>query len=320
MFETPILFNVFVRLDSTKKVFERIREIKPRHFFIAADGPRQGHISDTENCEKVRKYILDNIDWDCKVETLFREKNLGCGLAPFEATTWFFKNVEEGIILEDDCVPSIGFFIYCKELLEKYRHNNNIFVIGGSNFQNKKRGNASYYFSAYGHIWGWATWRRAWEKCNYNLNPSDEQSFKAALNKYFSTNKEKDYWMGVFNTMKNHHLNDIWDYQWTVSQWLNSAINITPNLNLIQNVGFDENATHTKWETPGVSYLKAHEITAIKHPKKIKINRKADVYTFNKVFVPKIEKQNSISKFFKRIILSIVRSFGYDLVKINKKK
>ena len=320
MFETPVLLNIFTRIESTVKVFEIIKHIKPRHFFIAADGPRDGNIHDMENCAKVRKYVLENIDWDCKVETLFRDRNLGCGLAPFNAMNWFFNNVEEGIILEDDCVPSLSFFNYCRELLEKYRYNENIYVIGGNNFQGKKRSNASYYFSAYGHTWGWATWRRAWKNYIYDTSTISEKEFVRALNNYFSTDREKVYWLGVFNMMKNHHSNDIWDYQWTFSQWLNNAVNIVPNVNLVKNIGFDEFATHTKWETPGVSNLHAHDISVIKHPKRIKINRKADLYTINFIYDPIYNKNTKSSGFLKKIILSIIRYFGYDLVKINKRK
>jgi len=318
MFETPILLLIFNRLDTSARVFEKIKAVKPKYLYIAADGPREGNEDDKVKCEKVRKYMLDNIDWDCNVSTLFRDKNMGCGLAPFDAINWFFNNVEEGIILEDDCIPSPSFFIYCKELLEKYRMNEKIFVVGGNNFQNKKRGNASYYFSAYGHIWGWATWRRAWKKCNYVTGTINEHSFKNALNKYFSTNNEKEYWLSLFNKMKNHHSNDIWDFQWTFSQWINDAINIVPNVNLVQNIGFDENATHTKWETPGVSNLKTNDISVLKHPKNIKINRKADLYTFKNVFFRKKEKikKNKL----KKILLRFFNFWGYDIIIIKKNK
>ena len=151
MFNTPILFLIFNRPDLTKQVFDKIREIKPLHLFIAADGPRGDKYEDQELCRKTKE-IVSLIDWECEIKTLFRDENLGCGRAVSEAISWFFEHVEEGIILEDDCLPSSTFFNYCEILLEKYRWDNNIMHIGGTNFQNGiKRGNADYYFSKIPH-------------------------------------------------------------------------------------------------------------------------------------------------------------------------
>ncbi len=315
-FETPILFLVFNRPEMTQQVFETIKQVKPKYLYIAADGPREGNDNDNVKCEKVRKYVLANIDWEGEVKTLFREKNLGCGKGVSSAITWFFENVEEGIILEDDCVPSLSFFNYCSTLLEKYRNNDNIYVLGGNNFQKRKRGNASYYFSAYGHIWGWATWRRAWKKYDFTLETFDDQKFYKCLENYFSTKQEKEYWLNIFNMMKQS-LIDTWDYQWTFTQWYNNAINILPNVNLVKNIGFTEEGTHTTWAIPGKSDLVSYNISKIVHPHKIKIDRKADLYTFRNIFLMK--KEIRIKEKIKKIILSIIRLSGYDVVKIKNK-
>ena len=157
LFEIPVLFLIFNRPDLTKIVFERIREVSPKQMFIAADGPRKEHPEDVEKCESARKIVLDMIGWDCEVKTLFQKKNLGCGLAVSQAITWFFEHVEEGIILEDDCLPDLSFFSYCSTLLEYYKLSPNVMHISGDNFQQgKKRGPNSYYFSKYIHCWGWA--------------------------------------------------------------------------------------------------------------------------------------------------------------------
>jgi len=276
---TPILFLIYNRPDTTAKVLEVIKAVKPKYLYIAADGPREGNKEDIIKCEIVRKNVLENIDWDCEVKTLFREKNIGCGKSVSSAITWFFENVEEGIILEDDCIPSLSFFSYCANLLERYRNNNDIYVIGGNNFQDRKWGKASYYFSAYGHIWGWATWRRAWNKYDYELSNIKEEDFINVLKKYFYGKRERSHWLNIFKIMKNK-LIDTWDYQWTFTQWYNKGINIVPNVNLVCNVGFNDYATHTKIWVKGVSNIKTNNLEEVIHPVNIKINKKADKFSF----------------------------------------
>ena len=120
-FETPVLFLIFNRPDLSQQVFERIREIKPKQLFVAADGPRATHPDDAQKCADARRVTLNIIDWECEVKTLFRDENLGCGLAVSQAITWFFEQVEMGIILEDDCYPDLSFFRFCEKLLDYYK-------------------------------------------------------------------------------------------------------------------------------------------------------------------------------------------------------
>jgi hypothetical protein len=283
MYNTPILFLIFNRIDSTIAVFEKIRSIKPKQLFIAADGPRTCNVGEEEKCNEVRRYVLSNIDWDCEVKTLFREDNFGCGKAVSSAISWFFNSVDEGIILEDDCLPSYSFFTYCNQLLEKYRDENNIFMISGNNFQKKAKIPDSYYFSSYAHIWGWATWKRSWDKYSFTLNGISETEFRLCLKRYFITKLEIDYWVNLFYTMKNNPI-DTWDYQLLFAQWINNGLTILPNSNLVTNIGFNENATHTKSHVIGVSELKSFEINDLKHNDNVTIDRKADLYTFRRIF------------------------------------
>lgn len=282
MFNTPILFLIFNRLGTTQQVFEKIREIRPGYLYIAADGPREGNDDDRIKCENVRKYVLENVDWDCQVKTLFQEQNLGCGLNPATAITWFFEHVEEGIILEDDCVPSPSFFEYCANLLERYRNDERIYMISGSNFQDKSYGNASYFFSEYGIVWGWATWRRAWKKFDYSLASVSEGLFENKIKNVFSTDEQRNYCVNILKKLKSDFKNDIWDYQWHIAIWLNNGITITPNKNLISNIGFNNEGTHTMHEINGVSNRKHESIVKIKHPGKIRVYKKADEYLFFK--------------------------------------
>lgn len=247
-FTTPILFIVFNRPEPTSIVFARIREIKPQQLFIAADGPRINNTEDKIKCEEVQQ-IVKKIDWDCNVHYRFLENNLGCGVGVSSAITWFFENVEEGIILEDDCLPSYSFFYFCSELLEKYRNNPKIMHISGDNFQyGRKRGKHSYYFSHYTHNWGWATWKRAWNHYDFNLIPPE-----------WNTNN--------------------WDKQWELSVEKNNGLSILPNQNLVRNFGFNEEATHTK-QAGRYSNLEEKEFEIrIQHPKRIKVNKSADAFT-----------------------------------------
>ena len=161
--KTAVLFLLFNRPDTTTHVFEKIRQIKPQRLYVASDGPRESYDGEIEKVIKARE-IASKVDWPCELKTLFRDKNLGCKKGVSSAITWFFEHEEQGIILEDDCIPNLDFFNFCENLLIRYSRDKRIFTITGSNFQNGKwRGDASYYFSKKFHCWGWATWKRAWK-------------------------------------------------------------------------------------------------------------------------------------------------------------
>lgn len=286
---TPILFLVFNRPDATRQVFQAIRRAKPTKLFVAADGPRLNKESEKEKCELVRN-IVTQIDWDCELTTLFRETNLGCGKAVSEAITWFFEHVEEGIILEDDCLPAESFFYYCPELLHMYRNDEKIMHIGGCNFQNGiKRGRGDYYFSSIAHIWGWATWKRAWDKYDYNMNGYSDNGCIEMLNKLYRQNHIINYWVNIYNAMSNGMI-DTWDYQWQYTLLINNGMSISPNINMVSNIGFGINATHTIEENRLVSDLPVFEVTNLKHPVRIILSKIADAYTYKHIYGIAISK------------------------------
>lgn len=281
MFDVPVLFLVFNRPDTTTKVFERIKAIRPSKLFIGADGPHFNKQGEKEKCEEVRAIILNGIDWPCEVKTLFRDKNLGCGRAISEAITWFFQNVEEGIILEDDCLPDPSFFDFCKTLLYKYRHVEQVKMISGDNFQmGNWRGEGSYFFSIRTHIWGWATWKRTWDQFNYSLSNLDKTTFHQILGNYFTRKKEFDYWKKIFSKVKNGEI-DSWAYPFCFSIWNTNGVNIIPNTNLVSNIGFGENATHTKEKINISSNIPTVSISEIDHPTSVIISTEADQYYFD---------------------------------------
>ena len=198
MFDIPILFVVFNRYETTLRVFQVIRQQEPSRLFIAADGPRLNRSDDLEKCNQVRQ-IVDLVDWDCEVITLFRDANLGCRDAVSSAINWFFSHVDKGIILEDDCLPVPFFFSFCQEMLEYYQSDDRVMMVSGDNFQNGiQRGKGSYYFSKCCHIWGWATWKRAWDKYDVEMKSFPDFRKQNLVNSILSKNDERTYWIKCF--------------------------------------------------------------------------------------------------------------------------
>ncbi|WP_378410507.1 nucleotide-diphospho-sugar transferase [Rhodocytophaga aerolata] len=282
MFYTPILFMIFNRPDTTAKVFEEIRKVKPKYLFIAADGPRADRQGEIERCEQTRR-VATQIDWPCQVKTLFRDKNMGCGLAPAENITWFFTHVEEGIILEDDCVPHPSFFGFCENLLSHYRDNLKVFQISGDNFQHgQTRGKASYYFSKYTHICGWATWRSRWQYYDFYLSKAEEYKRTMLIEKKCRHKSEVAFWHRKLEMLSGGKRKDMWDYQWMFACWNMNGLSAVSNVNLISNIGFGSEATHTVNIDLKVANLTVYEIGTIVHAQKVEANEQADFYTFFK--------------------------------------
>ncbi|EOR93979.1 HlpA protein [Arcticibacter svalbardensis MN12-7] len=272
---SPVLFLIFNRPDTTQKVFEQICEAKPARLYIAADGPRRDREGEDLLCREARK-IIENINWPCEIKTLFREQNMGAKDAVSDAIRWFFDSEEEGIILEDDCLPNNSFFYFCDTLLEKYRYDARIGSIGGCNLQHGRVwGDASYYFSKQVHIWGWASWRRVWKDYDKELvNYNDKQAIEripSVFNDPFIT-KELLY---IFHEIKEGKGN-YWDYQFAFTSYFNSFLCIVPNINLITNIGFGEGATHTFDISSTDANIPSFNITEITHPEYIMPENEAD--------------------------------------------
>lgn len=284
MKDTPILFVIFNRPHTTEQVMKAIQQEAPRKLYIAADGPRNDRPADAALCRQTRELVQNMITWDCDVYTLFRDENKGCGHAVSEAITWFFDHNEYGIILEDDCLPHPDFFIFCNEMLSRYKDDERIMHIGGTNFQDEnKRGDGSYYFSSMIHVWGWASWKRAWKHYDFNLSSLDAFLKDKKIEQYTNDQKIIQYWENIFRKMRNHEI-DTWDYQWVYSNWNQGGLAIIPNSNLISNIGFGADATHTVAEETVA--MKTEAIGAIIHPGKIMQDKTADSYTFYHHYQP----------------------------------
>ncbi len=279
MLDTPVLLLIFNRPDTTRRVFEAIRQARPKRLFVAADGPRPARPDDAEKCRLARE-VVAGVDWDCDVRTLFRTENLGCGRAVSGAITWFFEQVEEGIILEDDIVPNRSFFYFCSALLKHYRFHDRIMHIGGSSLQfSRPPDDASYYFSAYPMIWGWATWRRAWKKYDFNMESLDGFWAGERAGNYVGTKAEEQFWSRTFSAISRGETNT-WDGQWVFSVWNQGGLAIAPHTNLVSNVGFGADATHGSPLHEPYARIKTREISQLVHPRAVAINRKADRSTY----------------------------------------
>jgi hypothetical protein len=287
MFETPVLFLIFNRPDLTQKVFAVIKHVKPRKLFIAADGPRPDRIGEDELCKETRELVLSMVDWDCEVKTLFRESNLGCKLAVSGAIDWFFEQVEQGIIIEDDCLPDLSFFSFCEAMLEHHKDSHSIMHIAGNNFlRNKIQISGSYYLSIYTHIWGWATWSRSWNKYDRDIVFWPKLKQTDFLNNFFNGNKTMaGYWTAIFDSAYDKAI-DNWDAQWLLSCWVHGGAAVIPVHNLVDNIGFRDDATHTK--NPGMRELLpiVQSLDKLVHGGCNEINTKADNLTFHHLFRP----------------------------------
>ena len=285
LLQTPVAFFIFNRPETTRRVFEEIRRVRPPKLLVVADGPRFERPEEAEKCKIVRA-IVDTVDWPCDVVKNYSDTNMGCRKRVSSGLDWVFKTVPEAIILEDDCLPNPSFFLFCEELLEKYRNDLRVMHIGGCNFQNGfKRGEGSYYFSIYPHIWGWASWRRAWKYYDVNIYSWCKTINEEFLYTLFTDKKTVRYWKMILDKVQNNEI-DTWDYQWTYTVWSHNGLAILPKKNLVSNVGFSEEGTHTKATYSKLSKRKTFEINSIIHPENISRDYNADACTTKYLFLP----------------------------------
>ena len=238
---TAVLFIIFNRLDTAKEVFQAIRQAKPSRFYIAADGPRKTKIDEDLKVKAVREFILSNIDWECELKTLFREDNLGCKYSVSGAIDWFFENEEQGVILEDDCVPTQSFFWYCEKMLNDYQDDNRIMMITGTNYllDIREEVKNEYFFSRHFSIWGWATWKRAWSTYDVELDSYHQLLLEEKDYSYLSLSKhEESFYNSLIQLILAKNV-DTWDYQWVFNCIYNYGLCITPSVNLISNLGVE---------------------------------------------------------------------------------
>ena len=277
---TAILFLIFNRPETASQVFEKIRLARPPRLYVACDGPRNNHSTDIEMVRLTRD-LVTKVDWPCNIKTLFRDHNLGCKKAVSSAIDWFFEKEEQGIILEDDCVPHLDFFNFCEKLLNYYKNDKRVFTITGVNFQNEKwRGEASYYFSKFNHCWGWATWKRSWSFYQGNISFWPKWKNSSSWIKHTPDRTERKYWRNIFNIVYENKINS-WAYPWMASVWHQGGLTVTPNVNLVKNIGFGDGATHTTSKNDSNSNMKINKMSSVLFSNSVEINTEADKWTFD---------------------------------------
>ncbi len=300
MIKTPVAFIIFKRPDTTEKIFEAIREAKPPKLLVVADGARGDCPGEAEKCKAARA-IIDRIDWDCELLTNYSEINLGCKQRVSSGLDWVFNNVEEAIILEDDCLPHPSFFRFCEELLNYYRDDKRIMVISGDNFQfGRKRTEYSYYFSRYNHCWGWATWRRAWQYYDIDMKLWSKIRDGNWLKFILEEPRTVKYWSKIFQAVYDVYINT-WDYQWTFACWLQSGLTVLPNVNLVSNIGFGTEGTHTTDSRNSLANLPVEKMCfPLKHSPFMIRDAEADKFTEQIMF------SSSLLLLFKRKVNKIL--------------
>jgi hypothetical protein len=296
---TPVVFAIFNRPEKTAQVFAEIARARPPKLLIVADGPRAARAGEAELCLKARK-IIEKVDWPCEVITNISEVNLGCRKRMSSGVSWAFQQVPEAIVLEDDCVPGASFFRYCEEMLNRYRENESILMVSGSNIlEGKKKFGHSYYFSQIPTIWGWASWSNVWNKY-YDIEMKFWPEFRSsdALSKLFNNRDTEEFWVDLFEKSYNGKI-DTWEYPWICASFRHRLLSVVPTTNLIHNIGFGADATHTFSTNSPLANIEKKEIEfPLVHPSEIRADAEAD-----SIFQFKIAGRG-----LRRKLLRIVRS------------
>jgi len=281
--QTPVVFIVFNRPELTKQSFALLRRAQPCTLFLVADGPRPGVSTDITRCQSVRD-IVSEIDWHCQVTRIFATENLGCMCRITSGLNEVFTLVPEAIIVEDDCMPDATFFRFCEEMLERYRDDLRVGAVSGDNFQ--KRGRASersYYFSRYPHCWGWATWRRAWQRLDLYMEGWPALRDKNWLEGLFPRSCDQLYWRKMFDETSMGRI-DSWAFRWTLTCWVEGFLTVLPSVNLVTNVGFDGGGTNNLKRDSRAYVPSESMIFPLNHPLSVFAGVRADNYTPGTLF------------------------------------
>ena len=265
----PVLFIIFKRKEISLQSFARIKKVKPTKIYIACDGARPFIKGEIDLVSNTRQAILDQIDWDCEVKTLFQDENLGCATGVYTAIDWLFKHEDTGIILEDDCVVQDSFFPYMEELLTKYKHDERIGMIDGANYIHSVHVPDSYCFSKYKSTNGWGTWKRAWKNMDMNMEWRKTIYMKSIISNMGFRSKDIKYWKYRLKVI-DHKQASAWDWQWYFTLAAYNQLSVFPKHSLVTNIGFGEGATHTTEKNIPINYIANKELEfPLSHPKYI---------------------------------------------------
>lgn len=273
--QTPVVMIIFNRPDTVNQVFEIVKKVKPPKLLLIGDGARQNKPGEAEKVEECRK-IQQKVDWQCEVLTNFSDTNMGCKKRISSGLDWVFSQVERAIILEDDCKPADCFFRFCDEMLEMYKDDERIMMISGDEQSGSKTPvKESYYFTKHVHIWGWATWARAWKKNDTSMKDWKEIEKSGALSSLFKHKRYNFYWCHYFGILAENRVNS-WAGPWVYSVWKESGLSIAPRTNLITNIGFGKEATHTSGKSVYAAMQTEELDFPLVHPEYVLADAKRD--------------------------------------------
>ncbi|NEO31215.1 MAG: glycosyltransferase family 2 protein [Symploca sp. SIO3C6] len=300
--KTPVVLIIFNRPDTTEKVFEVIRQVKPPKLFVIADGSRVDRSDEAEKCAAARA-IIDRVDWDCQVFKNYSNVNMGCKRRVSSGLDWVFNTIEEAVILEDDCLPHPTFFRFCEELLEKYRDDERVMTITGTNLLGEWKTNIqSYHFSYYFNCWGWATWKRVWQCYDVDMKLWSEPEVKKRIGDVIADKKQ---YFNRKRLLDAAYLgnNNSWAYQFFFMCLLYSGMSITPAKNLISNIGFSKEGTNTKVSNDQRANMPLQSMNfPLKDPLGIAVDREHDYRRYKKVWEKSLSK--SILRKTKRLLVN----------------
>jgi hypothetical protein len=280
--DTPVALFIFNRPAVTRRVFEAIAAARPRTLLVVADGPRAHRPEDAARCAETRKIVAE-VDWDCTVLRNYADANLGCGKRVSSGLDWVFAQTEEVIILEDDCLPSPSFFGFCRDLLGRYRGDERVMHVGGTNFQRGQgRTPHSYYFSRYAHVWGWATWRRAWARYDFHTREWPAYRDAGRLRAVCDDPREAAHWAALFDRVHAGKI-DTWDFQWLFALWRHGGLAVIPEQNLVSNLGFGHDATHTRYRG-ALAEMPTADLDELRHPPEVVRHEAADRFSYETIF------------------------------------
>lgn len=302
-FDVPVAYIFFNRPDHTARSFEAIRRVRPSRLFLIRDAARTGYPEDRQRVAASSK-IAERIDWPCEVKRFFAEENMGCGRRISSGINAAMRHSDRLIVLEDDCVPNPSFFDYCRVMLDRYEHDDSVMSVGGSNFlrgsiSEEVASKSDYYFSKYAHIWGWATWRSAWQHYDYSMKVWPAFGMDGGLADLCRNQHELEYWRSMFDKVAAGRI-DTWDFQWMLACWRRGGRCIVPRVNLVQNIGFDDRGTRTGRKLNRFS-IPAAELTVRTHPSSSAINTEADVSTDNFYYSGTLSRPTVLKRLSRRL-------------------
>ena len=275
---TPVVIIGYNRPDLMKRVLVELKRQSVEHLLVVLDGPKPT-VEDHIKCGEV-KSLIEMIDWPKRKDVCISESNMGLRRRVVTGLNWAFTLVEEAIVLEDDCVPSMSFLKFCSHCLERYKEDTRVWTICGQNLQKGRSiGTASYYMSSYAHCWGWATWKDRWEQNTFTSGDWRRRVRQTPSWKERFRWDERIFWQDIFYNVEMGRIHS-WAYQWQACIWMNNGNSITPNVNLVMNVGFAANGTNTVDSRSELSRMPTGCIERIADPAELEVIPKADRYVF----------------------------------------